>query len=248
MSGEPPAKRRLPEVPRFLGAAAGRCRSSEAEEERRRKAGLPPTTNVLVPQGIEPARKQQAGPPAPDARASRTPMAVSGTLAVGLAPRATPLPTGPAAGPGPSAAVAGDVSGVYGFAGPSTTTAGSKAIALRLEPLKQGLPEFERVLGESKQSITIGSARGTADVVVHDEGISKRHASLVLIGVNGELALAVVDTSTNGTFVNGKPLLAKKKRFRIRSGDVLQIKDPHLDEEFGWKLDFGNTVAYFTRA
>lgn len=117
-----------------------------------------------------------------------------------------------------------------------------------MEPLKPGLPEFERVLSESRQSVVIGSNRATADVLVRDEAVSKKHTTLALIAVHGELALAIVDSSTNGTFVNGNRLPAKQKRFRIRPGDVLLLKDPVIDAEFGWKLDFGNTVAYFSRA
>lgn len=139
--------------------------------------------------------------------------------------------------------------GVYGFAGaaPKVAQGASKAIVLRLEPLKPGLPEFERVLGEHKQNIVIGSQRRVADVIVGDEAISKRHAVIELIGIKGELGLSISDHSTNGTFVNKARLQPKNKRFRIRSGDVLHLMDPSIDDEFGWKVDFGNTVAYFSR-
>jgi len=137
---------------------------------------------------------------------------------------------------------------VYGFLGGKLEETRGKAIALRLEPLKAGLPEFERVLGESRQSVTIGSQRGVSDVVVRDETVSKRHTVLALVAINGELALGIVDHSTNGTFVNGQRLPSKTKRFRMRNGDTLQIKDPSVDEGFGWKVDFGNTVSFFTRA
>merc|ERR1712060_359547 len=107
---------------------------------------------------------------------------------------------------------------------------------------------FERVLSEDRQSVTIGSKRGTVDVFVVDEAISKVHCVLALIGIHGELALSITDHSTNGTFVNGKRLPVKKKRYRIRNGDRVEIKDTTLDDDFGWKCDFGNTVAYFSRA
>jgi pSer/pThr/pTyr-binding forkhead associated (FHA) protein len=109
------------------------------------------------------------------------------------------------------------------------------------------MPEFEKILGENKQSILIGSQRGAVDVLVTNEIVSKKHVKLELVGIKGELALSVIDTSTNGTFLNGKRLEAKKKRFRIRSGDTLQLMDPSIDEEYGWKVDFGNTVAFFSR-
>lgn len=136
--------------------------------------------------------------------------------------------------------------GVYGFDSPKDAGAG-KAIVLRLEPLKPGMPEYEKILGEHKQIVRIGSQRGSVDVCVIDDAVSKRHTEIELVGIKGELALSIVDYSTNGTYINGKRLQAKKKRFRIRSGDLLQIMDPSIDEEFGWKLDFGNTVAFFSR-
>lgn len=136
---------------------------------------------------------------------------------------------------------------VYGFEAGLKNEAKGKAIALRLEPLKPGLPEFERVLGENRQSILIGSNRSKVDVNVADDVVSKKHVSLSLIGIKGELALCITDHSTNGSYINGTRLPGREKKFRIRSGDKLTLKAPGLDEDFGWKLDFGNTVAFFTR-
>eukprot|EP00930_Biecheleria_cincta_P103949 TRINITY_DN9605_c0_g2_i1.p1 TRINITY_DN9605_c0_g2~~TRINITY_DN9605_c0_g2_i1.p1 ORF type:complete len:325 (-),score=79.31 TRINITY_DN9605_c0_g2_i1:71-1024(-) len=136
---------------------------------------------------------------------------------------------------------------VYGFEAGAKNEAKGKAIALRLEPLKPGLPEFERVLGENRQSVVIGSNRSKVDVNVADDVVSKKHVSLNLIGIKGELALCIIDHSTNGSYVNGTRLPGRDKRFRIRSGDKLTLKAPDLDEDFGWKLDFGNTVTFFTR-
>jgi len=123
-----------------------------------------------------------------------------------------------------------------------------KAIALRLEPLRDGLPAFERVLTEGNQNVVIGSNRKLCDLAVVDEAVSKKHCMLGLIGVHGELAMSITDTSTNGTYINGKRVQTKGKRFRIRSGDTLQVKDARLEEDFGWKIDFGNTVSFFERA
>ncbi|CAJ1355246.1 unnamed protein product [Effrenium voratum] len=56
------------------------------------------------------------------------------------------------------------------------------------------------------------------------------------------------DHSTNGSFLNGNRLPDKNKRYRIRSGDKLTLKSPDIEPDYGWKVDFGNTVAYFSRA
>ncbi|CAJ1449395.1 unnamed protein product, partial [Effrenium voratum] len=137
---------------------------------------------------------------------------------------------------------------VYGFDGGLKEESRGKAIALRLEPLKEGLPEYEKVLGEQKQAVSIGTNRGKVDVAVRDEAVSKKHLSLSLVGIKGELALCVLDHSTNGSFLNGNRLPDKNKRYRIRSGDKLTLKSPDIEPDYGWKVDFGNTVAYFSRA
>jgi hypothetical protein len=136
--------------------------------------------------------------------------------------------------------------GVYGFQEKSKTPA-KRAIALKLEPLGPGVPVFERVLSEERQSVTIGSNRKSVDVLVSDDAISKMHCTIALVGINNELALSIIDNSTNGTFVNGERLREKGKRYRLRSGDKLVMKNPSVDEEYGWSCDFGNTVAFFSR-
>lgn len=137
---------------------------------------------------------------------------------------------------------------VYGFAEERSSKGEQKrALALRLEPLSKRLPEFERVLSEGHQDVTVGAHRGLADVVVLDDGVSKRHCALALVAIKHDLALSVTDFSTNGTWVNGERLLVKGKRFRVHNGDRLCLKDPSLDDDFGWKVDFGVTTAFFTR-
>jgi len=251
--GEPPLKKQRPQVPGFFDTAVGHRDKTLAEEERRRKAGLPP---------LDPSRLPSA---------ARAPNAVAASIAAGATPRAPDVITGAQTSSPPAGAPAASASsappppvpaaeellqaqhigkaGVYGFIQPTVvdTQRPGKAIALRLEPLKPGLPEFEKVLGEHKQSVVIGSQRGVADVVVVDEIVSKKHIILSLIGVHGELALSIADYSTNGTWMNGERLREKKKKYRVRSGDKILVMDPTLDDEFGWKVDFGNTVAYFSR-
>lgn len=202
---------------------------NNAEAERRRKAGL----STGDP-------KQDQSTPAPkNASSGPTPRAPD---VVGVDPAA--LHAALAVEPNLSS----EKSSVYGFVSPKASESGaSKAIALRMEPLKASMPSFERVLSETKQSIVIGSQRGVVDVLVSDEVVSKKHTTIALVGIKGELALSIVDTSTNGTYVNGEKLHTKHKKYRLRNGDKLQLMDPSVDEEFGWKVDFGNTVAYFAR-
>mmetsp|Transcript_103108 Transcript_103108/g.204775 ORF Transcript_103108/g.204775 Transcript_103108/m.204775 type:complete len:260 (+) Transcript_103108:54-833(+) len=257
-----PVKRRFPEVPAFGEAVATnlaramplmpetpaslplarRARSDRAENERRRKAGLPVeeeedpgSANDHLTVSIRGASVPRSLPNCESGHASSAPSVAAAA-------------SDPAASTLNNLLLPSQKSGVYGFSQGQILETKSKAIALRLEPLKTGLPEFEKVLGQASQSITIGSARGVADVVVRDEAVSKKHTTLALIGIHGELALAIVDNSTNGTFVNGNRLVARNKRFRIRNGDVILIKDPGLEEDYGWKLDFGNTVSFFSRS
>eukprot|EP00929_Paragymnodinium_shiwhaense_P112749 TRINITY_DN81010_c0_g1_i1.p1 TRINITY_DN81010_c0_g1~~TRINITY_DN81010_c0_g1_i1.p1 ORF type:complete len:408 (-),score=134.62 TRINITY_DN81010_c0_g1_i1:57-1280(-) len=124
---------------------------------------------------------------------------------------------------------------------------GKKAIALRLEPMSASLPTFERVLSQERQNVVIGTNRKVVDITVNDEAVSKKHCTLALIGLKGELALCIIDSSTNGVWLNGERLPEKQKRYRVRSGDKLTLKGPSLDADFGWVCDFGNTTAYFSR-
>lgn len=230
----------------------------------------PPVDGDAAP--VAAAAPAEPSPPAPEPQPLAAPDPASG----GGGPRAAPTPTPRApdvvgaAKPlavegdgalepvdeGKPAAQAGGGGGfggkrVYGFQGQTledSKAGAKKAIALRLEPLKPGLPDFERVLSEDRQSVTIGSKRGSVDLLVVDEAVSKRHCVLSLMAAHGDLALSIVDHSTNGTFVNGKRVPQKGKRFRIRSGDSFQVKDASLEEDVGWKCDFGSTVSFFTRS
>ncbi|CAE7823088.1 unnamed protein product, partial [Symbiodinium sp. KB8] len=53
--------------------------------------------------------------------------------------------------------------------------------------------------------------------------------------IHGELALSVLDHSTNGSFLNGQRLPAKDKKYRIRNGDKLTLKASDIEEDYGWK-------------
>ncbi|CAK8990615.1 unnamed protein product [Durusdinium trenchii] len=228
---------------RTNGAVAAAVPSTEARKKPELAAGaaghsedLPTKVGQAEPdqRPHAPVAAQQEAPPAHQSPAATPPV-------TGVERQAQRKVSRPATEQLPPAAV-------YGFDGGMKAESRGKAIALRLEPLKSGLPEYEKVLGEQKQTVSIGCNRGKVDVAVRDEAVSKKHVSLSIVGIHGELALSVMDHSTNGSFLNGHRLPEKNKRYRIRNGDKLTLKAPDIEEDYGWKVDFGNTVAYFTRA
>ncbi|CAJ1378239.1 unnamed protein product [Effrenium voratum] len=105
---------------------------------------------------------------------------------------------------------------VYGFDGGLKEESRGKAIALRLEPLKEGLPEYEKVLGEQKQAVSIGTNRGKVDVAVRDEAVSKKHLSLSLVGIKGELALCVLETTLAGCKSACSPQVIESRKVEKR--------------------------------
>eukprot|EP00931_Biecheleriopsis_adriatica_P116004 TRINITY_DN9171_c0_g1_i1.p1 TRINITY_DN9171_c0_g1~~TRINITY_DN9171_c0_g1_i1.p1 ORF type:complete len:259 (-),score=67.90 TRINITY_DN9171_c0_g1_i1:121-864(-) len=242
---EPPQKKRRPMVPIFSAPEASPPEPAAAEAPRA-ASKTPPVSGADAASAAPDAAKKALSP-------GKTSPAAPAAPAAPQADAQSSSKTPAESGSSPSVKTAQQLlppAQVYGFDSSqrleSKGTKG-KAIALRLEPLKPGLPEFEKVLGEHKQEVVIGSNRGRVDVVVHDDAISKKHLSLSLVGIHGELALSILDHSTNGSYLNGNRLPAKNKRFRIRSGDKLTLKAPSLDEDYGWKVDFGNTVAFFAR-
>lgn len=249
---EPALKKKRPDVPLFASGPGPGDGLRAGEYERRLKAGLLDAASTAPSAG-----PSVGGPTSRASDAYGAEGAVELAAAAQAAPDmsgSSPAATSGAAAPeeieetGKKAKVSRRHGAVYGLEVSQGAGQAKKAIALRLEPLQPGLPQFERVLGEDRQSVTIGHMRGVADVVVRDEAVSKKHCVLSLIGINGELGLSIIDHSTNGTFVNGNRLPIKQKRYRVRSGDKLFVKHPELDGEFGWTLDFGNTQSFFTRA
>jgi len=251
----PPAKRQRPNVPVFTGEAFNGI--TAGEEERRRKAGLMP--DVLSSSLATDPSTSSAPTNGEDAAAAAASAAAdSSGSAEGGGSSSSSKPTEVLDSPEALAQALADFGtqakiaaskpgGVYGLDGGKLKETKSRAISLRLEPLVPGLPEFERVLNEQRQAVVIGCIKNLADVVIRDEAISKKHVSLALVGIHRELALSVIDHSTNGAWINGERLPARGKRFRVRNGDRLEIKDPSMYENFGWKCDFGNTVSYFSR-
>mmetsp|Transcript_54487 Transcript_54487/g.129895 ORF Transcript_54487/g.129895 Transcript_54487/m.129895 type:complete len:282 (-) Transcript_54487:82-927(-) len=278
----PPAKRRKPEVPKFLSAEV----RDAAEYERRAKAGLLDTPGAFAAPAAPMQTHSGASAPSLSTPVVQQPNMASGgssdsppsqpnTTPSDQASVASPVPqqTGSAApasssssaaptAPAPAAdndddddeeeemqelQVTKPQGGVYGLGAGRVEERAKKAIHLKMEPLKPGLPAFERTLTEEKQTLSIGGQRKFSELVVGGEAVSKKHCTIALVAIKGELALSITDSSTNGTWVNGQRLREKQKKYRLRSGDRLQLKSPDYEDGFGWTCEFGNTVAYFTR-
>lgn len=266
-----PAKKRRPQPPVFNGSNGKSTEPKEVKtpdpveadattdppakrlktEETVEKTGAPQEPPKVKEAAERPAQNGNGShkvPPSPPAAPQESPAAQPSQAMPVPAPVPVPRKKVAAQKDSQRAAEQLPAGPVYGFGGGFKAESRGKAIALRLEPLKPGLPEYEKVLGEQKQTVSIGSNRGKVDVAVRDEAVSKKHLSLSIVGIHGDLALSVVDHSTNGSFLNGHRLPEKNKRYRIRNGDKLTLKAPDIEEDCGWKVDFGNTVAYFTRA
>merc|ERR1712039_197075 len=110
-----------------------------------------------------------------------------------------------------------------------------ESVLCRLSPMTvNSLVPAEKVLGGSETKMTIGKDRQN-HVVVHDSSVSRFHCLLSFDVVKG--GVFVTDLSTNGTFLNGVRLPAKKQgKVMLSHGDELLFKDPKggLDTEFGY--------------
>ena len=70
-------------------------------------------------------------------------------------------------------------------------------------------------------SLTVIGRDGSADVVVDDPGISRRHSEIRITNDGPHLVCSIRDlASTNGTFVNGERVLASS---RLEDGDRLTV-------------------------
>jgi FHA domain len=76
-----------------------------------------------------------------------------------------------------------------------------------------------------KGELILGRERGTADVLIEEPGVSRRHARVL----PGNGALIVEDLgSSNGTFVNGKRILGPVE---VGAGDEVQLGDTVIGVE-----------------
>ena len=82
------------------------------------------------------------------------------------------------------------------------------------------------------------------DVCVKDDLVSRQHCILELDVQRG--AVYIIDTSTNGTFLNGTALPAKSSsKVLLSHGDDLVLKGPQHDpnREFGWVVNISEMVV-----
>lgn len=112
---------------------------------------------------------------------------------------------------------------------------------IRLSPMNTLRPS-EKLLSPSQPILSIGKDKGN-DVVIQDPIISRQHCVLELDPERG--AVYVIDTSTNGTFLNGTRLPAKTAgKVLVSHGDELLFKDPHSgDQEFGYICNVTDLVV-----
>lgn len=107
----------------------------------------------------------------------------------------------------------------------------------RLSPMSV-LPAGDKLLTVADPMLRIGKD-SACDIVVADPLVSRQHLALQLDEDRG--AVCVIDCSTNGTFLNGKALPARKSgKIILSHGDELLLRDPAGgagDAEFGWMVN-----------
>jgi serine/threonine protein kinase len=75
--------------------------------------------------------------------------------------------------------------------------------------------------GDPPRRFTVGRAVA-CDIVVPDQGVSLAHCSLYRATLNGVLRSVLCDTSTNGTYLNGKRL-ARDHEYELANGDEVTL-------------------------
>merc|ERR1712224_460568 len=94
----------------------------------------------------------------------------------------------------------------------------------RFSPMHEALKDFTINLTAKKPSMTIGTDRGN-DLVVQGQQVSRQHAIVEFMVDRG--SVYVVDSSTNGTILNGKRLPPKASaKVVLWHGDELLLQDP----------------------
>merc|ERR1712032_1574670 len=95
---------------------------------------------------------------------------------------------------------------------------------IALSPMVPVLKRFSTSLTAGRPTIAIGTDRGN-DLVVQGQLLSRNHAQLEFVPRRG--VVYALDTSTNGTFLNGRRLPEKgSAKVIVWHGDELLFKDP----------------------
>lgn len=110
-----------------------------------------------------------------------------------------------------------------------------KSVKCRLSPINHTLKPFEKSLKVSEKRIFIGKGTDN-DVILTDSGISTRHCAIELDVNRG--GTYIIDTSSHGTWLNGRRLPAKAKgKVFVSHGDEVLLKDPKKEPEFGYVVN-----------
>lgn len=115
-------------------------------------------------------------------------------------------------------------------------------VEFKLSPMDL-LPIFERRLTPAQPTISIGKDPSN-DVFIKDDLVSRKHCILELDAERG--GVFVIDTSTNGTFLNNERLPAQgSSKVLLSHGDDLVLKHPDHDpnREFGWVVNMTEIAA-----
>lgn len=98
------------------------------------------------------------------------------------------------------------------------TRAGEKPVYAFVRPVVAGLGRYTRLVLSEDADITIGRNR-TSNLLYDSAFVSARHARISYS--QGTFAIVDLDSS-NGTFLNGKPLNARQT-YLLKPGDVVQV-------------------------
>mmetsp|Transcript_94189 Transcript_94189/g.224218 ORF Transcript_94189/g.224218 Transcript_94189/m.224218 type:complete len:273 (+) Transcript_94189:2-820(+) len=110
-----------------------------------------------------------------------------------------------------------------------------KSARIRLASMAPTLKDFTKTLTSDKATFSIGTDP-TSALRVKGPLVSRSHAVVEFQPDKG--SVYVVDTSTNGTFLNGKRLPPKASaKVMLSHGDELLLQDPSQGAEFGYMVN-----------
>ncbi|CAK9098914.1 unnamed protein product [Durusdinium trenchii] len=106
---------------------------------------------------------------------------------------------------------------------------------IRLASMAAGLKDFSRTLTVEKATFSIGTDP-SCSLRVKGPLVSRNHAVVEFQPEKG--SVYIVDTSTNGAFLNGKRLPPKASaKVMLSHGDELLLQDPSQGGEFGYMVN-----------